>query len=214
MRNVDIAACEFKQGTWYPPNVASLFNSWEIIESETLVFYGADRPLKINGGIGRMMVKIFQWTNILIFNLPTCISFFNVEALCDFFFFFYWPLSTFCFENQFLKELGESGWHSGYQSCFPLLWPRIDFQAQHVFQNLSTLDSKGICLGFLSLQIHLSLQDLSHRFRSEEHTSELQSRQYLVCRLLLEKKKKLYIYLTLLPHPDNLTSLSPYNLSI
>src|SRR3712207_9008341 len=26
-------------------------------------------------------------------------------------------------------------------------------------------------------------------FRSEEHTSELQSRQYLVCRLLLEKKK-------------------------
>src|SRR3712207_7010052 len=29
--------------------------------------------------------------------------------------------------------------------------------------------------------------------RSEEHTSELQSRQYLVCRLLLEKKKKTYI---------------------
>src|SRR5258707_9501062 len=30
----------------------------------------------------------------------------------------------------------------------------------------------------------------SDRHRSEEHTSELQSRQYLVCRLLLEKKKK------------------------
>src|SRR3712207_7517075 len=29
--------------------------------------------------------------------------------------------------------------------------------------------------------------------RSEEHTSELQSRQYLVCRLLLEKKKRLYV---------------------
>src|SRR3712207_7014715 len=29
-----------------------------------------------------------------------------------------------------------------------------------------------------------------HLARSEEHTSELQSRQYLVCRLLLEKKKK------------------------
>src|SRR3712207_7258663 len=28
-----------------------------------------------------------------------------------------------------------------------------------------------------------------HDLRSEEHTSELQSRQYLVCRLLLEKKK-------------------------
>src|SRR5258707_8339177 len=33
-------------------------------------------------------------------------------------------------------------------------------------------------------QIHRALA------RSEEHTSELQSRQYLVCRLLLEKKKK------------------------
>src|SRR5947209_12886442 len=30
----------------------------------------------------------------------------------------------------------------------------------------------------------------NHDTRSEEHTSELQSRQYLVCRLLLEKKKK------------------------
>src|SRR3712207_7899431 len=29
----------------------------------------------------------------------------------------------------------------------------------------------------------------AHAERSEEHTSELQSRQYLVCRLLLEKKK-------------------------
>src|SRR3712207_8464839 len=32
--------------------------------------------------------------------------------------------------------------------------------------------------------------------RSEEHTSELQSRQYLVCRLLLEKKKNIYNHLT------------------
>src|SRR3712207_8342700 len=30
--------------------------------------------------------------------------------------------------------------------------------------------------------------------RSEEHTSELQSRQYIVCRLLLEKKKKYLIF--------------------
>src|SRR3712207_8229427 len=32
--------------------------------------------------------------------------------------------------------------------------------------------------------------------RSEEHTSELQSRQYLVCRLLLEKKKHLHTHLS------------------
>src|SRR3712207_7333149 len=34
------------------------------------------------------------------------------------------------------------------------------------------------------------LRDGQELIRSEEHTSELQSRQYLVCRLLLEKKKK------------------------
>src|SRR3712207_8328859 len=33
-------------------------------------------------------------------------------------------------------------------------------------------------------------QSYSYAKRSEEHTSELQSRQYLVCRLLLEKKKR------------------------
>src|SRR3712207_8741872 len=42
----------------------------------------------------------------------------------------------------------------------------------------------------------LGVGDHHHRrvppgVRSEEHTSELQSRQYLVCRLLLEKKKQL-----------------------
>src|SRR3712207_6984812 len=45
--------------------------------------------------------------------------------------------------------------------------------------------------------------DARARVRSEEHTSELQSRQYLVCRLLLEKKKHnqlpLRAFLTLLP---------------
>src|SRR3712207_6891305 len=34
-----------------------------------------------------------------------------------------------------------------------------------------------------------------HVRRSEEHTSELQSRQYLVCRLLLEKKKKITYFI-------------------
>src|SRR3712207_8966445 len=33
--------------------------------------------------------------------------------------------------------------------------------------------------------------------RSEEHTSELQSRQYLVCRLLLEKKKTITVHNTI-----------------
>src|SRR3712207_7651665 len=39
-------------------------------------------------------------------------------------------------------------------------------------------------------ELDLGHPDDPRRVRSEEHTSELQSRQYLVCRLLLEKKKK------------------------
>src|SRR5258707_8259873 len=41
--------------------------------------------------------------------------------------------------------------------------------------------------------------------RSEEHTSELQSRQYLVCRLLLEKKKKLFEQSLILSENGRLT---------
>src|SRR3712207_8462581 len=42
--------------------------------------------------------------------------------------------------------------------------------------------------------------DVDEHVRSEEHTSELQSRQYLVCRLLLEKKKNA----TDCPHGHNI----------
>src|SRR3712207_7109121 len=40
-----------------------------------------------------------------------------------------------------------------------------------------------------ALPVHDHPELVEQRLRSEEHTSELQSRQYLVCRLLLEKKK-------------------------
>src|SRR5947209_9273424 len=40
-----------------------------------------------------------------------------------------------------------------------------------------------------TLNVGHTLPTVVQTFRSEEHTSELQSRQYLVCRLLLEKKK-------------------------
>src|SRR3712207_7097397 len=43
--------------------------------------------------------------------------------------------------------------------------------------------------GHLRAAARAPAQILPHGHRSEEHTSELQSRQYLVCRLLLEKKK-------------------------
>src|SRR5947209_12397019 len=43
--------------------------------------------------------------------------------------------------------------------------------------------------------VNIVLIDNRPGLRSEEHTSELQSRQYLVCRLLLEKKKNINIYI-------------------
>src|SRR3712207_7347070 len=51
----------------------------------------------------------------------------------------------------------------------------------------STREAKKICTG-----CEVRAECLEFALRSEEHTSELQSRQYLVCRLLLEKKKQKY----------------------
>src|SRR3712207_8725606 len=50
---------------------------------------------------------------------------------------------------------------------------------------VDALDAHGLAL----IRLAAPTTD-DRRLRSEEHTSELQSRQYLVCRLLLEKKKK------------------------
>src|SRR5438445_2908522 len=55
-------------------------------------------------------------------------------------------------------------------------------------------------------QLLPKLQSLAQQFRSEEHTSELQSRQYLVCRLLLEKKKKKKKKTTSKTHTNKSTS--------
>src|SRR3712207_6974595 len=53
---------------------------------------------------------------------------------------------------------------------------------------LTGLDGRGVDL--VDARLHVAAAELVDHERSEEHTSELQSRQYLVCRLLLEKKKK------------------------
>src|SRR5947209_14312312 len=46
---------------------------------------------------------------------------------------------------------------------------------------------------FVTSTTHKTLAGPRASCRSEEHTSELQSRQYLVCRLLLEKKNKIEV---------------------
>src|SRR5437762_7609305 len=48
--------------------------------------------------------------------------------------------------------------------------------------------SRGALLHYYASKIELLTSAIEHILRSEEHTSELQSPMYLVCRLLLEKK--------------------------
>src|SRR5690554_7547268 len=65
--------------------------------------------------------------------------------------------------------------------------------AQGIWQNEKTEATIGnVQMDGLSAKvtIHYDEELVPHIFRSEEHTSELQSRPHLVCRLLLEKKKK------------------------
>src|SRR3712207_8201519 len=70
-----------------------------------------------------------------------------------------------------------------------------------LFRSLGELALGGLALGRRTRPARLGLGEIglgevaeadavAGGVRSEEHTSELQSRQYLVCRLLLEKKKR------------------------
>src|SRR5699024_12777106 len=76
-----------------------------------------------------------------------------------------------------------------FRSKFQLSVQHYDLCLIVTNNNLSPVHNQfGTLLILISL-IHIQLQ-LSQLNRSEEHTSELQSRFDLVCRLLLEKKKK------------------------
>src|SRR3712207_7045103 len=58
-----------------------------------------------------------------------------------------------------------------------------------VFQSFGgSVELDNLCRNTYKCYAHKNVTIRKGRLRSEEHTSELQSRQYLVCRLLLEKK--------------------------
>src|SRR3712207_8760031 len=57
-------------------------------------------------------------------------------------------------------------------------------------KNLLVIISEILLITYIIYRLSHNNFKLKEAIRSEEHTSELQSRQYLVCRLLLEKKKK------------------------
>src|SRR3712207_257842 len=103
-----------------------------------------------------------------------------------------------------LEEVGISG----YPETHPLISDETTIRAMYDKAPYATYIVSQICVDpavtahwirrvrnrGVELPIHIGIPGVVNTTklmrRSEEHTSELQSRQYLVCRLLLEKKKK------------------------
>src|SRR2546422_3254909 len=70
---------------------------------------------------------------------------------------------------------------------------------QPVSAETITTDAEGLTLGEVNIPTRDGHIPAYRAMRSEEHTSELQSRLHLVCRLLLEKKKKKKHIMIVLP---------------
>src|SRR3712207_6539201 len=73
----------------------------------------------------------------------------------------------------------------------PLLMPTIETCLLDDYTALDTALKQIDEFNWSAFTSRNGIEAFFQRMRSEEHTSELQSRQYLVCRLLLEKKKNL-----------------------
>src|SRR3712207_8827861 len=94
-----------------------------------------------------------------------------------------------------LKTRSAAATNSGGLIFFPLLFLTPNFVPRDLLTEPMEIAATLNPVTYLMEALRsLILEDLDWGailpgFRSEEHTSELQSRQYLVCRLLLEKKK-------------------------
>src|SRR3712207_8491850 len=75
--------------------------------------------------------------------------------------------------------------------CLDFTWKHPDAHAAEILRPAHRAQPVGdMAEAVLEITKNPEIRFLLNLFgRSEEHTSELQSRQYLVCRLLLEKKK-------------------------
>src|SRR3712207_7613603 len=95
------------------------------------------------------------------------------------------PRSTLFPYTTLFRSQGQERQALIVEGC-SLCFDSFDFLAAPLGQGI---DADLERLSVRPVRIRVALRIGGFR-RSEEHTSELQSRQYLVCRLLLEKKKK------------------------
>src|SRR3712207_7738278 len=96
------------------------------------------------------------------------------------------PRSTLCPYTTLFRSTQDA--HEGHRGGDLAVGPLEDrghlLEARHVERA-----RRPVARGQRPAQRRAALLEVGELGRSEEHTSELQSRQYLVCRLLLEKKK-------------------------
>src|SRR5258707_10772475 len=91
-----------------------------------------------------------------------------------------WPSGSDAFDDGGDAHAGtdaQGGQRGGLAGALQLVQGRAQDDGARGTQRVAQRDRAAVDVDAIAL-------------RSEEHTSELQSRQYLVCRLLLEKKKK------------------------
>src|SRR3712207_8049368 len=75
---------------------------------------------------------------------------------------------------------------SGFENARVVVWP-VSYEGTVSYGSGTGAGAQAVVDASRNMELYDEETDAE---RSEEHTSELQSRQYLVCRLLLEKKKK------------------------
>src|SRR3712207_8428488 len=97
-----------------------------------------------------------------------------------------WSVYFFFFNDTATTEIYTLSLHDALPICdVAAVEPHRDLDVRVVLEAVVGLAQEERLVGLADAGGLLPGPD-----RSEEHTSELQSRQYLVCRLLLEKKKK------------------------
>src|SRR5690606_40379424 len=98
------------------------------------------------------------------------------------------PPALHSFPTRRSSDLASASARSGSPSCSRM--PKVE-SSSRATESLATISSRNARATSFSTMLALERPIAAlMSARSEEHTSELQSRENLVCRLLLEKKKK------------------------
>src|SRR5690606_40795005 len=97
----------------------------------------------------------------------------------------YW-VATGGTSKRAVSRPGTRGGRSTVESRTNIVWKTGVCSTVRSAPRAATTSSKGVC--WWAKAVRHSCRQTPFELRSEEHTSELQSRENLVCRLLLEKK--------------------------